>query len=300
MSNAHLIDKPWLVKIELTRGCNLRCKFCPVHSQPAFQGAQDFLTPALADEIGRQLGAWVPEARLEFTMRGEPTLNPQAAECIAALREHLPRSQFSMFTNGTTWLKDDSVAEAMLDAGINIFNVDCYNNTYDRFHTKALEVGMRRPDIDIADFREFSAYRKQKRGHAIKVINLVPDIADPAQLVKVRKVHNMAGNLSDEQEQRFGISREALPLAKGCARPFRELTTTWDGKILICCLDWREQGYLGTVEQGIQEVWYGDEHLAILRALYSKERTGAPCDVCTYNGGVRLGLLRDPYTGIKP
>src|SRR5690606_16811651 len=116
MSNAHLTDKQWLVEIKFTRVCNRRCKFCPVHSQPAFQGAQDFLTPALDDEIGRQLGAWVPQARLEFTMRGEPTLNPQAAECIAALREHLPRSQFSMFTNGTTWLKDDSVAEAMLDA----------------------------------------------------------------------------------------------------------------------------------------------------------------------------------------
>jgi molybdenum cofactor biosynthesis enzyme MoaA len=297
-----LIEPPWLVKIELTKGCNLRCKFCPVSESPEFQASNvvapaGFLDLGMAAEIGFQLSMWAPRVRLEFTMRGEPTLNQDAAAIMSTFRRHLPAAQLSMFTNGTGWLKDGGLAAELLDSGLNILNVDCYNNTYDRFSRLADTVHGLRPDIEITDFRKLNAYGKVPRGHRRKVINLVPDIADPAHLVGVRRIHNMAGNLAPVQLERYGLKPLAAPLEKKCARPFRELTLTWDGHVLICCHDWSEKDVLGHVSDGLENIWYGNHHHAILVALYEKRRTAAPCNTCDYAGGHRLGFLRDPRTG---
>jgi MoaA/NifB/PqqE/SkfB family radical SAM enzyme len=231
-------------------------------------------------------------------MRGEPTLNPKAPEIIATLRRSMPQAQMSMFTNGTTWLKDgDEIPASLFNAGLNILNVDCYNNTYDRFQGKASTFAQRY-DVELSDFRKLSAYSKIPRGYKRRIINLVPDIADPGRLVQVRKIHNMAGNLSAEQEERFGIPHvEPGSVKKRCGRPFRELAILADGRIVVCCLDWSAKDVIGTVQEGIEEAWYGDRHHRIMVALYEKRREHGACARCTYDGGMRLGLLRNPTTG---
>jgi len=35
-------------------------------------------------------------------------------------------------------------------------------------------------------------------------------------------------------------------------------------------------------------------HRNILKSLYVKDRSGAPCNKCDYKGGFRLGFLKDP------
>lgn len=297
MSNRALIDQPWNVKIELTKGCNLRCKFCPVYSQDQFQGESAFIPLEMVEEIGFQLSLFVPRTRIEFTLRGEPSLHPQAPEVMRILRRHLPEAQLSMFSNGTGWLKDRNLAAELLDAGLNLFNVDCYNNTYARFKKVADAELTARLDIERIDFRDINAYHRIPSGHKRKIVTLVPDLADPAGLVRVRKIHNVGGNLSDEQHTMFGLKQLDAPLEKGCVRPFRELIVHSDGHVVICCVDWKQEDILGHVSDGLENVWYGDTHLAILRALYDHDRNAGICAKCNYFGGYRQGLLRNPHSG---
>jgi len=257
------------------------------------------MTPTLAGEIGKQLREWIgPDFRIEFTMRGEPTLNPDAPAVIKQLRFWLPQAQMSMFTNGTVWLKDEQLPSRLFDAGLNLLNVDCYNRTYDRFKLRAEQHVQAHPHVELSDFTQLSAYSKIRNGWRRQIINLVPDIGDPANPVKVRKVHNMAGNLTQAQEERYGM--QPTPpgsVHKRCARPFRELAMYCDGTIVICCHDWNGQDVLGHVRDGIANVWYGDEHYAAMCALYDKRRERGACTTCNYSGGMRLGLLRNPHTG---
>lgn len=282
----------------MSKGCNLRCKFCPVYARPDLQDAANrkFMTPELCTAVMRSIRELKHDGRIELTMRGEPTLNPHLAQCVGIMRAESPLQQIAIFTNGVALLKRPQLAVELINAGVNILNIDCYNNTYDRFERLADSLCGNGSGIVKHDFRQFSAYKRHPHGHRLRVINLVPDIGDANKLVAVRVIHNNAGNADPVQlQERWGIAPLAAPLAKKCARPFREFVVGWNGEVLICCHDWGNEVVLGRLPgQSATEIWYGDLHLAILQSLYNKDRSGAPCNKCDYKGGFRLGFLKNP------
>ena len=295
-ARAALIDKPWTLKVEFTKGCNLACRFCPIYAEPALYAEKQYHQPAFLKPFAQEYGRFVPNTRIELTLRGEPTLNPQAEELLRILRQYIPRAQVSLFTNGVRILQEPALVGRLLDAGVNILNIDCYNRTYDRFR-RLVELELPRiPGARLTDFRSFSAYRRHPNGHRLRCVNLVPDIADADRLVAVRVIHNNAGNADPEQlRTRWGIQPIAAPLHKGCARPFREFVLYHDGSVVVCCHDWKAEAVIGRFpQQSVEAIWYGDAHLAMLRSLYRKDRSGVPCNRCDYHGGYRLGLLRNP------
>jgi hypothetical protein len=279
----------------MTRGCNLRCRFCAVFANEEFQGNYEYMTPQRLRPIMAQLARLNPTGRIELTRRGEPTLNPYLEENVRIMREEMPRVQISLFSNGTTLLQKDkgpAMIPRLLDAGINIYNIDCYNGTYERFFKLVHE---KLPLLRLEDFRTFSAYKRYSSGHKLSFVNLVPDIADPKETARMRKVHNAGGNQSPAVAKEFGLEWPKQPLKLNCAKAYREMNVNWDGVIPLCCDDWKVQYPLGDLtKQTVEEVWYGDRHLAALRSLYSKDRSGTPCNVCSFRGGYRLGLLQNP------
>jgi radical SAM protein with 4Fe4S-binding SPASM domain len=241
--------------------------------------------------ITRQAVELKPNLRVELTLRGEPTLNPDILENLSIIREEAPEFQISLFTNGVKTFGDPCLIVALLDAGVNILCIDCYNNTYQRF----LEAAKRTKE-QVVDFREFSAYRRYRNGHKLRVINLVPDIQEGS--VDVRKIHNNAGNVDPEYLSKLeGYVKQDLPLARGCSRPFTEVVVYYNGDVPICCSDWKAEYVLGNVmDQDLSDIWYGKRHYEALVKLHMSraDRSLPPCAKCDYHGGYRLGLLQDP------
>lgn len=257
---------------------------------PEINANKRFLSPDMCRLISMQAADLREQARIELTLRGEPTLNPQVLENLAIMRECGPKFQISLFTNGVRILKDHDLPRKLLDAGVNILCIDCYNGTYDRFKDIADASGEM-----VVDFRAFSAYKRHSKGHTLRLINLVPDIQEGA--VDVRQIHNNAGNVNPEYLQSLpGYPNRQLPMVKKCARPFRELVVYHTGDVVLCCHDWGAEHVLGNVtEQTLEGIWYGSSHLQALRQLYAGNRAGVqPCDRCDYHGGYRLGFLQDP------
>lgn len=284
-----VIRPPWTIKIEQSYGCNLKCGFCPIANIPEINLHKQFMRPYTCEQIVAQAVELKYNLRVELTLRGEPTLNPQILDNLSIMRRVAPKFQISMFTNGVNLLTGKVKIKDLLDAGVNILCIDCYNGTYDRFFEFANGTGER-----IVDFRDFSAYKKHPHGHTMRVVNLVPDIQEGA--VDVRKIHNNAGNVSQQYlDSLKGYEKKSLPLVKGCARPFRELVVYNDGSVVICCHDWKAECVLGNVfEETLTEIWYGEKHWQILKDLYEKKRDRVPCCKCDYSGGYRLGLLQNP------
>ena len=290
------IKRPFTIKIEFTRGCNFSCKFCPIDVLKMYSKNKKFLDVKTCMTIAKQIKSVNPDGRIELTMRGEPTLNPDMLANLTILRSKLPNVQISMFTNGALFFKNPTMVMNIIDAGVNILNIDCYNGTYDRFHKIASDIVTVYSDIELKDFRTFSAYKRHKHGNALRVINLVPDIQEGE--VDVRQIHNNAGNVNPEYLKNLpGYVKHKLPMERRCARPFHELVVTYDGEVLICCQDWQAEYMLGNVfDNTLEEIWWGKEHWKILRSLYKKDRGNVtPCDKCDYKGGYRLGLLHNPY-----
>ena len=286
-----MIERPWTLKVELVRGCNLKCGFCPGHKYPEYSEAPSFIDLELLSRFAHEFRGLKDNPRIELTMRGEPTLHPQVEAAVGVLRGGLPAAQISLFTNGVRLLKTPELVLKLLSAGVNILNIDCYNGTYNRFQKLVGALG-----LGVEDFRSFSAYKRYPNGHKLRVVNLVPDIADPSELVSVRKLHTNAGNLLPWQLERYGIVLPTLPRPQRCGRPFREFVLAVDGSVLVCCHDWGAEGVVGRYpESGVEEIWYGSQHRVILAELWGGCRGQlVPCNRCDYFGGYRLGFLKNP------
>jgi radical SAM protein with 4Fe4S-binding SPASM domain len=315
-----LIAKPWSYKLEMTHGCNLACEFCPVHAwSPEKRKQRLFLSPELCREFAIQAKAVAPDRRIEMGMRGEPTLNPHLLTNLAILRAAMPRAQQLIVTNGVEFLKNPRLAVEILKAGCNFIALDCYHDTFGRYLRLLANVVVGK-GIEIYDFRgtynrrklvrtdvrpsgrqfnEFSPWQRHPNGHKKKAIFLIPDMGqrDESDTFGQRSITNMAGNVDFETAGPMGAKKIVEPLAKKCVHPFRELTVTWNGQILICCYDWGEDYVFGNIkETTLREFWWGEKHLEVLRTLYRKDRAALkPCDVCDNPGGFRIGFLRNPF-----
>jgi GTP 3',8-cyclase len=94
----HAQGRPIYLRLSLTDGCNLRCRYCrPAHSVPA-----DAVPPASDAELLGLLGVLREELTL-YKLRltgGEPLLRPGLPALVARLRAQWPDAHLAMTTNG--------------------------------------------------------------------------------------------------------------------------------------------------------------------------------------------------------
>lgn len=288
---------PFTVKVELSEGCNLACSFCGINGIREKPGKVFYwMTTETASKIARQLAYcmerqdWNPH--IEFTMHGEPTMNPQHAEIIGIFRKHLPKTQLMLTSNGGGLLAGDTVSkinDLFLKHGLNILALDDYDSVK--------IVGKIRQRIDeaegLAKGIQMYDYPAQKEGHPHKrrkvterVLTIIADLITSA--AKKEGTHSNIANHCGA-----GGPRDMSTMGRKCARPFRELAIRWNGNIGACCDDWRGEYKIGNVhDHTIAEIWRGPEFRALRRKLYLGERDFGPCRGCT-SRSYRVGLLPD-------
>jgi radical SAM protein with 4Fe4S-binding SPASM domain len=83
-----------------------------------------------------------------------------------------------------------------------------------------------------------------------------------------------------------------VPLAKTCTMPFRQGVVTWQGNLILCCMDWRQEFVAGNVnKRPLPVLWRGKKMEAARAFLQNKMRDFRPCKTCDRNSGPRAGLL---------
>ena len=306
--------KPWCLQIEAVEGCSMSkgkgpgglCHFCGLAAIRSGPGGYKFLTVELADLIGEQAADFCPNARVEFALRGEPTMNPKFLEIIKIVRAHLPATQLMVTTNGDT-LREPSGkysgkmakrVDSIFEAGIDFIVLDTYYPKERRDDLRrqsfALSAQM---DVTVVDFYDdwLPIGKSPYSNHGRKVqrtVILLDDLAarDGEQSSRQVKTHagaNPMGIATDLHGNPAGF-----PKPWSCARPFREMTIAWNGDFTLCCDDWRKEYVVGNVqEQSLRSLW-SDERLEAARArLYHKDRSWGPCALCDAPPAPRFGLL---------
>lgn len=287
-------EPPFTIKLELTEGCNLRCSFCAMNGirEPGKNNFQ-FLTVETAKNIAQQVAALRWRSRWELAMRGEPTMNPLRSEIVAAIRKHLPRTQIMMTSNGGGLLgKPGPVANirALFDAGLNILALDDYRgaNIVPRIRDALRE----NQTISLSDivFKECprdpdgNPYRRHKP--SFRMLTFIEELEDTKGKGNGIRSHvsNQCGVAAPLNDSMVG---------KRCARPFRELAINHDGRVAICCNNWRGTYKLGSVlVDGVESVWQGSRINAARKKLYHGQRDFGPCLGCDSHS-FRAGLLPD-------
>lgn len=272
---------PFSIQIEPTEGCNLGCSFCGLRGMRQ-KGTKpwNFMTLATARLIANEIREAEWNSKIIFAMHGEPTLNPQLKNIIKIFRKQLPKSIFHLITNGYGIARAKDIKNELLclkAAGINHILLDNYSDNGD--WKSIIEVASKHFDVEylVTGVPMFSGVKRFR-------VLLIP----PIRTEKINLVRNLANHCGAAFRLDYRHSM------KRCTMPFRELSFRYNGKVALCCDDFRGEYPIGDIQgMNIVELWNHERFQAARIMLYNKSRTFKPCHGCT-NVSMRVGLLPDP------
>jgi len=290
------MDPPNTIKVEMSTGCNLRCSMCGIASIQEKQGRDyRFMQIETAEKIAKAVKRTGWNSKFEFTLRGEPLMNPNAKEIIHTFREHLPRAQLMVTSNAIPLLRPPGVEQNirdLFDAGLNILALDDY-----RPSKKATDEVRRLAGEDMPwqteDFKtgntKTSPYHRGSRNRRIVII--IEDFEQASKdrrHVGVKFVNNHSG---------CGSPPTPEPIKYRCARPFREMIFRSDGRVALCCNEWRDYFRIDSIltpkgTLNVEATWNAPELMAARKKLMNRDRSFAPCKGCDVRT-TRDGLLPD-------
>lgn len=176
------------------------------------------------DVIMSQLSDLEFNGTLQLFYLGEPLLDSDIVERTRLARQACPKAKLLITSNGDL-LKQVEQIDELFDAGLNVLNVDCYDEkVYDRALDLAVNCSF---DVEI----EYDKVRWKSSSVRSKIMTVV----DFSKLES--HYHRCHSYLIPEMER---ILKENGMLVskkqKWCAQPHRRLVIWWDGTIVLCCV----------------------------------------------------------------
>lgn len=288
-------EPPNAIQIELAEGCNLACSFCGIQAirengadgpkkvRGKGSGPYKFLSMEVAERIADSIVEAKWNSRLEFAMHGEPTMHPNYHDMIKLFRTKLPKASIMMTSNGGGLLLGEGLnanINKLMEVGLNVLFLDNYDGIKIVDKIQAKYEGPYEVIQYPHDKRGNPHKRRKPKEHHI-VVGTDLTLATDGTHAQVSNHAGSAFPLNDKQE------------GKRCAKPFRELSLRWDGKVALCCNDWTGWYKCGDImEEKINEIWTNDLFLGARTRLYHGSRDFGPCRGCD-NATIRNGLLPD-------
>ncbi len=210
------------VSLETIGRCTRECVFCPSRFRTKKQ--RGTMSDEVFDVIMIQLNELKFDGVLQLFYLGEPMLDPKIVERVWLAREACPKATLLLTSNGDL-LKNVEQIDELFEAGLNTFNVDCYDDeTYSRLDELAADCDV---DVDV-EYGKVSWRRKGARSKTLAVVDVSRPETHRAGCChtylhpEIEKILSEKGMLDEKQ--------------KWCAQPHRRLVTWWDGTIALCCV----------------------------------------------------------------
>lgn len=124
--------------------------------------------------------------------------------------------------------------------------------------------------VVVNDYLEDSSVLERIRSYNIQSKNLILVDRDPHATLS-----NRAGNVP---------GRPVVHLDRFCIRPFTQVYITYDGRLVLCCQDWKFEEEMGDLKQNtLEEIWNNEKYRQLRANLLARNRSGL-CSKCDFPG----------------
>ncbi len=312
---------PWAWWVEITRGCNLRCNFCPTRLFKP--GELHFMEKDTWIALLKIIQELTPYSRLELCNAGEPTLHPHFLEFLEIARDICPDLQILTYTNGTQIINKNLTYKQLFDAGLNMVFMDMYAPY--KTHVE-LAGGDKHKWIDNCEYGKGKYYwfyqdKKPKNVPNIFCRQNNPDmhlimLAENPYNWSRRKLgrgylQTFFNDLDWPAAKKFGIKPVEKAPSRRCDLPNKFININYDGTYIFCCFDYMRHtiNEFGNIKNGLEDFfkfWLGRYMQKTRVKLYNKQRneheycskcrfTSIRCDVPYWEPS----LLSQYWTGEK-
>lgn len=265
---------PWAWWVEITRGCNLRCDFCPTR---LFKKDEIyFMEKDVWVSLLKTIQELTPRSRLELCNAGEPTLHPHFLEYLSIAREICPNLQILTYTNGTQLIDKRFTYKELFDAGLNMVFLDMYA-PYEK-HKKLVENSgyyWFYQDDKPSDAPNIFKYQNDPNVHVVM-------LAENPHNWSKRKLgrgylQTFFNDLDWKAAERFGLRPVTEAPRRRCDLPNKFVNVNHDGTFVFCCFDYMRHtiGEFGNIKNGLEDFfkfWLGEYMQDTRRRLYNKDR----------------------------
>ncbi len=285
-----LTSFPYILKIESTNICNVRCAYCYKNRSAPEEGERKYGKMSLEsfkkiiDEIGKYL------FKINLYGFGEPLLFPESLD----MTEYAASKNIGVAISSNMNFKDISLAKRMVDSGLEVLIASCHGTTpqsYNRFmkggdirlFLKNVELlvaertrqGVSTPLIDWqfcvtkfnqSEMEQAKIIAKRIGVHQIRFIkpNLPPEAGE-----EWHSDYFPQDDLNQLRRQNFS-----------CSWPYRAAYINHDGGVLPCCKETRNlaNDFGNVFEESFASIWNNEKYRSSRQVINKSANTHVECD----------------------
>ena len=275
-------DFPSVIEFQLHNYCNANCVICPYRE---ISNTKTYMSDSLLDKLISEVGQ--KDMLLIPYMNNEPFLDPGFIEKVKKINRKCPNCKIEISTN-----------------------ISCITE----------EIVNKFKELEIYDFRiSFFGYYKQsyeqmmpglKYDESWQKLNMLMN-SGLKEIIPNMSITMIEHNLVDKEEYELmekyckdnGISFNRWGYLDragnnsfyknnvcsdseicGCEqnRPLERMHILSDGRVVICCQDWRSEVVLGSITtNSISEIWNSEEYAKVRKQIYDRNKKSIElCEKC--------------------
>lgn len=264
---------PPILVIEPTNQCNIDCIMCP--SPTKYNGADNLMDFGLYTGIIDQTKNIAKAILLYF--RGEPLLHPEIINMVKYAKKNT-NARVILSTNAT--LLSKKLGEKIIKSKLDdiVFSIDGYTkHTYEK-----IKIGSNY-DHTIKNIHNFIALKNKMEGKTNITVKLIQlELNDTETESFERKWKKLGCNVeiswfntwANQIPNYNNFSNKFNPNLSDSRTPCADLwfkcVINYDGKVVLCCHDFKEKIILGNLkDQELSKIW-NSEKIRFLRNMHIK------------------------------
>ncbi len=216
----------------------------------------------------------------------EPLLDPNLIERLRYIRKNAPATRINLTTNASLLTPDK--AAILVDEGLLYeINISFQGISSEVYEQSMPGLSFDRTKKNVENLIDYVRNRRKRRPQItvtmVRTTLVEPEIKKAltyweAKGVKARVLpyENRSGETDEE------IAAGNLIPYDACKRPFNTVVITFDGKVVLCCVDYKRKMVMGDLhDQSLYEIWNGKKFREVRRLFLEKRKASIPaCRNC--------------------
>jgi MoaA/NifB/PqqE/SkfB family radical SAM enzyme len=257
-------DFPPEVWIENTNVCNANCVMCPREKLTRILGFMNF---TLYEKLIKEISLYRDcVKRIHLHNYGEPLLDKELPRKIKLAKDFGIKHTY-IVTNG--FMLTPELSRQIIEAGLDEFKVSFYGTDPDTYNKTMRKLDFQRT---LQNLKDFLAMREKLESRTPKIIiqylPLESNKALTEEFYRIMKplinenigdslsffsIHNYGGGMSLVEKR--GTAQYT------CNYPWRTMVILFDGKVVLCCMDFNGVQVVGDVNiNTIKKIWNGEKY----------------------------------------
>ena len=263
------LESPFVVYIEPSGRCNLRCSFCPQSLEdPTVR--KDIMSMRTWTKAIYDMSKFPQKTKvLRVCGNGETLLNPAIVEMLWYAWIKGVAVTTELVTNGTLLSHRDAstIAHYVNRIVVSVYGTDISDKVRMLYHNRG--------DCTI----HVKAVAGINRDGLYKTYG---DICDEIYIENAVPMWPRFAGAPDPNSFRYG--GELIP-RRVCSQIFKGFQIQADGEVVPCCVDWRRVNVIGNVnDQSLLDIWNGEKLRRLQQEHLKGNKDGVePCRACRMN-----------------